>query len=174
MLSGGIWGKSTGTVRVGRKTWEKTLVRTLEKFAVPETQADMAVLPRSLVPSMLSHFWFPFLSASPVLWAQPLPPFRSTSLSLALPCCFSHCVSQAQYPAQTVPGWLSCKSLADQSQLSHHTLSCSTQAAAYHQYKPSFAAGWITMGAPRHHLSLETPITQAHGLSSSHPLSLSH
>lgn len=34
--------------------------------------------------------------------------------------------------------------------------------------KPSFAVGWM-MGAPLHHLSLETPTTQADGLSSSHP-----
>lgn len=39
--------------------------------------------------------------------------------------------------------------------------------------KPSFAVGWM-MGAPLHHLSLETPTTQADGLSSSHPLSPSH
>lgn len=60
--------------------------------------------------------------------------------------------SQIQYPAQTVPDWLSCKSLATQPQPSHHMLSCSTHATPYCQYKPSFAVGWMT-GAPLHYVT---------------------
>lgn len=41
----------------------------------------------------------------------------------------------AQSPPQTVPVWLSCISLASQSQPSHHMLSPSTQAAPCHQYQ---------------------------------------
>lgn len=167
MLSGGIWGNTTGTVRVGRKIWEKTLVQILEKSPVPETEADISFLcPLHAFPLLIS-----LLVRKHELWAQPLPPFKSTSL--VLPCFSSHCIPRSRMLPKTVPGCLSCKSLASQPQPSHHMLSCSTQAALYCQYKPSFAVGWM-MGIPFHHLSLATPTTQADGLSSSHPFSPSH
>lgn len=167
MLSGGIWGNTTGTVRVGRKTWEKTLVQTLEKSPVPETQADISFLcPLHAFPLLISLL-------VRKLWTlgSAIAPFQ---VHLTCPSLFLlPLYSQVQYDVQTVLGWLSCRSLASQPQSSHHVLCCSTQAALYCQYKPSFAVGWM-MGIPFHHLSIQTPTTHADGLSSSHPLSPSH
>lgn len=119
-LLGGVWGNSTGAVRLGKKTWEKTLVQALEKSVVPETQSDMAVLPALLVTSELSHCWLPFfrLVRKPLALGSAIasPQTHLTCPSLSL-CCAPSPVSR---PHRTSMAQL--HDLASQSQPSHHML----------------------------------------------------
>lgn len=139
LLLGGIWGNSTGTARLGSKTWQKTLFWSLEKSVVSETPPD-SLCPLQAFPFLASllQACHKALGCGPghcPLLGLPQLPFSVSSPSQA----------QAQ-PPQTVVVWLSCVSLASQSQPSHHKLSPSTRAAPCHQ---SSLLGQLVSGSCR-------------------------
>lgn len=106
-----------GAVRLGRKTWGDTLVWTLEKSVIPETQADKALLPAFLDTSKLFHFWLPFFGLVMKPWARGSATSPSqvhlTCPSLPLPRCtprpspcpHSTSLAQVRVPGRSIPAF---------------------------------------------------------------------